>query len=278
LLWRKELSDELNHVTLVVPKSPVAGDPRVYAWVSGGHVNRWEFCQKAEVGRIVAFDAKGNELLQRDLGISLQGFLTTDLDDDGTDELLASDRFGRVHALDAKLNLLGTHQVADTNRTRFVRSINLEEVRACTNLLKHWDYSRPGHEGGPPAGQTNNCEHLKAHGFTNLAERAQLEFIGVGKMRKTSGPLIVMLSRIIEYQTSGTLVTLGNDSRKTTPNFFRRATLHFLDTRLRPVAQRVLDPTSTELDYKAFLVDWDKDGRQEVLLQRGQEVEVLKLN
>lgn len=278
LAWRRELSDAHNRVELAFSRRTGPGDPRIYAWVSGAHSTRWNYLQQPEIGRIAAFDERGRTVLEKDFGTSQLSFLPVDFDDDGELEFLSSDRFGRLHLLDSKLEVLATRQVVNTNGARLVRSVNLEEVRACTNLAAHWDRNRTGYENGPPPGQTGNCENLFAHGITNFADFAYLKLVGLGKLLRSGRPLVAAIALLEEYPPDQPLRTMGNELSKTTESLRRNLTLLLLDDRLRTVAEYSLAAWKSDSAWTARLVDWDGDGLQEVLVTREREVRVLKLH
>jgi hypothetical protein len=276
LAWRRELSGAHNRVVLAISKRAAPGEPRIYAWVSGPHSTRWNYLQQPEIGRIFAFDEHGRKVQERDFGTAQVSFLPVDFDGDGELQFLSADRFGRLHLLDARLDVLASRQVVNTNGSHLVTHVNLEAVRACTNLTAHWDLNRADRKAGPPPGQTRNCENLFAHGITNFADYVNLELIGLGKFRPSGGPLIAALSMMEEFPP-GQLYTMGNTLEAATKMRHRHLALLFLDQRLRTVATYPLASWKSESVWTGQLVDWDGDGLQEVLVSHEREICVLKL-
>lgn len=93
-------------------------------------------------------------------------------------------------------------------------------------------------------------------------------------MDKSGRPLLALLSWIQEFKTEP---EVGNNSSNIIDYEQRDVTLRILDSKLRQVAVLLLNSRSEQTSYDAFLVDWDGDGLQEVLLIQGQDVKVLKL-
>ena len=123
-LWTREVGTHHVRATPLVVKTRSANKPRLYAWLAAAAENR-----EREVGEIIELDYLGNVVSRYDAGAYLLSCLAADLNDDGTDVILASDRLGRLHELNPDLTLRRKVTVATPRFT----SVELKLV-AVTNL------------------------------------------------------------------------------------------------------------------------------------------------
>lgn len=99
LLWRRELAGQFAQVR---PLDAGLDDPTVTVWVSSTHALN-VLNQQTPVGMVLKLDSSGHVTHSRDLGGQLMSALATDLDADGTKEVLVTDRLGVLHALNEHL-------------------------------------------------------------------------------------------------------------------------------------------------------------------------------
>ncbi|MDH7503507.1 MAG: hypothetical protein QHJ82_12455, partial [Verrucomicrobiota bacterium] len=86
-------------------------------WVTGPD-EFWAENGQQEIGPVVRLDNKGEELCRYDARIRLTGCVSADLDGDGKQEVLLTDREGYLHVLDSELRLVRRVEVT---RKRFTK-------------------------------------------------------------------------------------------------------------------------------------------------------------
>jgi len=114
LLWYKEVCDEFGNAEFLPALQQGRQTTRLMAWAKTSS----QFHQPTnapETGKVFAFDVGGNLITNYDAGVELWDCLAADLDQDGTPEILCTDREGFVHVLNADLSLRFKRQVV-TNR------------------------------------------------------------------------------------------------------------------------------------------------------------------
>ncbi|HEY5912626.1 MAG TPA: serine/threonine-protein kinase [Verrucomicrobiae bacterium] len=113
-LWRKELGGEYTKCRPVHVRNTGKQTKEIIAavWRYLGQTNDIG-ALLPEVGRIVRVDQRGTLLSEYDAGAAVVSFIAADLVGDDAPEILATDRFGRLHILDSQLKLI--------SRTRIVR-------------------------------------------------------------------------------------------------------------------------------------------------------------
>jgi serine/threonine protein kinase len=116
VLWRTNLADKYATIRPFVVQ--LNGKPLICTVVSRrlGYVenaNVPDSPELPELGRITMFDASGHRVGERNLGIELHPGLAADLNGDGKDEVLVTDRLGRLHEFDAALRPVAKVQVVD---------------------------------------------------------------------------------------------------------------------------------------------------------------------
>jgi hypothetical protein len=114
VLWKTNLGDKYSSVLPVVLRS--AGATVVCALVCRrhGYVEDEDIPTSPplpEIGSIIAFDPSGRKLRQIELGLHILSYVAEDLDGNGDDELLVTDRTGRLMILNAGLEVVRSVQV-----------------------------------------------------------------------------------------------------------------------------------------------------------------------
>jgi serine/threonine protein kinase len=102
-LWTKKLDGYYTEVHPLLAKRRSDSGHALVAWITGADEHRRKR-GGAEVGRIASFDFRGEQICQYDPGVRLMSCVCVDLDADGQDEIVATDRLGFVHVLDARLH------------------------------------------------------------------------------------------------------------------------------------------------------------------------------
>jgi hypothetical protein len=115
-LWRTNLADKYAIVKTLVVQSN--GLPSVSALISRRHGFRKDEKNPAsselpELGELHVFAPDERRMASRKIGVDCCSALAVDLDGDGRDEVLVTDRFGRLHFFDAGLRPLRSMQVVD---------------------------------------------------------------------------------------------------------------------------------------------------------------------
>lgn len=112
LLWRKQVGNEYSVCRpLLIHSDPGKAKEIIAAvWTGYGLTNdAGEILP--QVGKLMRFDHLGNCIAQYDAGASLVSSLAADVIGGDAPEILATDRLGRLHILDAKLNLISVKEL-----------------------------------------------------------------------------------------------------------------------------------------------------------------------
>ena len=107
-LWKRQLGDiyTLVHPLILSPRS--RGQPEIFAWLEG-YTESSDRNGYKDIGRIYRFNSSGKITgLYNTYGIALISCRAVDLNGDGREEILATDRQGFLRVLDADLNLKQT--------------------------------------------------------------------------------------------------------------------------------------------------------------------------
>jgi outer membrane protein assembly factor BamB len=116
LLWRKRLCDYFATVAPLGFARNATGSTDIVLWVTSlaeHHIARGD----PETGVILRMDAKGDIRRRYDVGVQLTGALMADLGSEGSVEVFAADRTGRLHVLDQSLGLLKVIPLVTNNLT-----------------------------------------------------------------------------------------------------------------------------------------------------------------
>ncbi len=115
--WRRGLGELFTHVHPIVTDLDGDGKKDILVWVTGQD-EFWKKHDRPEIGPVVRLDYEGAEVYRYDLHLRLWDCRTADLDGDGKQEVLLTDREGFLTVLDSNLRRLQRVPVTENRFTK----------------------------------------------------------------------------------------------------------------------------------------------------------------
>jgi hypothetical protein len=103
-LWIREMEGPFTRTHPIIANVGTGQNEELAVWVSGAHEFRTNQ-NRPEVGGVLRLNAAGNTIASYDAGARLISCVAADLDGDGVNEMIATDRHGFLHALEHDLTL-----------------------------------------------------------------------------------------------------------------------------------------------------------------------------
>jgi len=126
--WRVPLGDVFTQTRPLLADVEGDGRPKLFVCLTAAGDQR-EREKQPVVAAVVRLDREGKVTARRDFGASLWGATAADLDEDGREELLATDWEGNLHWLDGALNLVRSVNLLTNAYTRVeLRIVGVADV------------------------------------------------------------------------------------------------------------------------------------------------------
>ena len=158
LRWRRCMGEVYTIALPVVSDLNNDGKKDIVVWVAGGP-EFWSKHGQQEIGPVVRLDNNGEELCRYDTHIRLFGCVAADLDGDGKQEVLLTDREGYLHVLDSELRLVRRVEVTRKQFTQVelkfcgvgdIDGDKLPEIVLLSSQVEHVSGLNPGDLRGEP--------------------------------------------------------------------------------------------------------------------------------